>query len=315
MIYPGYMLNPGDMFQVEPERVLFATGAPKSGAERRRGRQIRKQAQAGEEATTSTTRQDESEPMALDDAASQQATPESSLDGATTDPSPDSDSPEAATETTPRETLRHLLTSAKSALAVEPGASAKRKRNLRDFVREVRKHISRGPSSQNTDVAAQLTELAEKFSVSLSQEPSSSADPSAPSSTPTDEAQVVTASASKAAQELQQQLDVALSPARVVPQNATPQTFASDALRTLKAALAEARDNPIDSTKPYATPWRPRDWMAPFAFIPRYLEVHHKICAAVYLRHPVARHGSAEVPTPFGNEMNGLTYNWYLRRR
>ncbi|KAJ4982482.1 30s ribosomal subunit, partial [Stagonosporopsis vannaccii] len=29
MPYPGYMLNPGDMFQVEPASVMFATGAPK----------------------------------------------------------------------------------------------------------------------------------------------------------------------------------------------------------------------------------------------------------------------------------------------
>lgn len=33
-------------------------------------------------------------------------------------------------------------------------------------------------------------------------------------------------------------------------------------------------NNPIDVTKPYATPWRPRDYLPPFAFIPRYLEVH-----------------------------------------
>ena len=29
MVYPGYALNPGDMFQVEPSSVMFATGAPK----------------------------------------------------------------------------------------------------------------------------------------------------------------------------------------------------------------------------------------------------------------------------------------------
>ena len=29
MQYPGYLLNPGDMFQVDPDRVLFATGARK----------------------------------------------------------------------------------------------------------------------------------------------------------------------------------------------------------------------------------------------------------------------------------------------
>ena len=32
MRYPGYLLNPGDMFQVEPDLVLFATGAPKEAA-------------------------------------------------------------------------------------------------------------------------------------------------------------------------------------------------------------------------------------------------------------------------------------------
>ena len=30
MVYPGYMLNPGDLFQVEPSSVMFATGAPKT---------------------------------------------------------------------------------------------------------------------------------------------------------------------------------------------------------------------------------------------------------------------------------------------
>ena len=38
-------------------------------------------------------------------------------------------------------------------------------------------------------------------------------------------------------------------------------------------ALSEDPNNVLDITKPYATPWRPRDYMAPFAFIPRYLEV------------------------------------------
>lgn len=30
MVYPGYLLNPGDMFTVEPDLVMFATGAPKA---------------------------------------------------------------------------------------------------------------------------------------------------------------------------------------------------------------------------------------------------------------------------------------------
>ena len=84
---------------------------------------------------------------------------------------------------------------------------------------------------------------------------------------------------------------------------------------TLKRALTQMRDNPIDSTKPYATPWRPRDYMGAFAFIPRYLEVNQNICAAVYLRHPVARPGFSEVPSPFSESINTAAFAWYLRRR
>jgi hypothetical protein len=83
----------------------------------------------------------------------------------------------------------------------------------------------------------------------------------------------------------------------------------------LEKAIARIRENPSDATKPYATPWRPRPYMSAFAFIPRYLEVNHKICSAVYLRHPVARPGLAEVPTPFPAETQQLAFNWYLRRR
>ena len=83
----------------------------------------------------------------------------------------------------------------------------------------------------------------------------------------------------------------------------------------LDAAIAHVRENPIDDSKPYRTPWQPRDYMPAFAFIPRYLEVNQKICSAVYLRHPVARPGLAEVPTPVSQETSQLAFNWYLRRR
>lgn len=74
-------------------------------------------------------------------------------------------------------------------------------------------------------------------------------------------------------------------------------------------------ENPQDDSKPYLTPWRPKDLMAPFAFIPRYLEVNHNICHAVYLRHPVAGPGYSEIPSPFSSETQSLAYNWFLRRR
>jgi hypothetical protein len=95
-----------------------------------------------------------------------------------------------------------------------------------------------------------------------------------------------------------------------------PESEMSDKQKeALKRAIARIRENPADTTKPYATPWRPRPYMSAFAFIPRYLEVNHNICSAVYLRHPVARPGLAEVPTPFPAETQQLAFNWYLRRR
>ncbi|CAF3509858.1 hypothetical protein SNK03_011273 [Fusarium graminearum] len=88
----------------------------------------------------------------------------------------------------------------------------------------------------------------------------------------------------------------------------------NEEIRKLVYILKNDAENPIDHSKPYVTPWRPRPFMSAFAFIPRYLEVNPYICAAVYLRHPVARKGMAEVPTPFSYLTNQLAHNWYLGR-
>ena len=50
MRYPGYLLNPGDLFQVNPERVMYATGAPKDNKQRRAGRLRRRMGAAKDEA-------------------------------------------------------------------------------------------------------------------------------------------------------------------------------------------------------------------------------------------------------------------------
>jgi hypothetical protein len=85
-------------------------------------------------------------------------------------------------------------------------------------------------------------------------------------------------------------------------------------LSSLRKILAQDQENPVDETKPYKTPWIPRPFMSPWAFVPRYLEVNHNICAAVYLRHPVARRGYAEVPTPFSFFTSQLAHTWYAER-
>ena len=257
MIHPGYKLNPGDMFQVEPERVLFATGAVKTGQERRQERRLMR-------------RQD----VAITSEASS-GSPKS-----TEDPEPTEADGEPSE--TPKATLKSLLSQAKTILA-DPSSShsAARKRELRTFQRQVRQTLSNKQALESSSLDSSLASLAE----GLNLDPSSSKD-----ARPSRERR---------------------------PRDAPPpmtKTLQTQDEKMLAAALQEARDNPIDPSKPYATPWRPRPYMSAFAFIPRYLEVHHTVCSAVYLRHPVARAGMGEVPTPFSNEINGLAFNWYLRR-
>lgn len=254
MIYPGYMLNPGDMFQVEPERVLFATGAPKDRKERRATRVILRRSKQNAE--------DESAEPA--------------------DPSPTATEKSSDEPQDPKEILSGLLNHAKSILSPDSKdtLSAKRKQDLRAFQRTIRKTLSRTTKSTTLtdDLDAQLMELTSKLKITI---PSRSEDQQTTSDQPAP----------------------------------PPATLSADDRRALRAALIEARENPIDPTKTYATPWRPREFMSAFAFIPRYLEVNHRICSAVFLRLPVARPGLAEVPTPFSLETNMLAFNWYLRRR
>ena len=261
MVYPGYQLNPGDMFQVDPERVLFATGAPKDRSERRAGRRLRARA-------ASNTSEEEAEPA-------EPQTP-------TSPPPPNSDDPSK----TPKDALKSLLAQAKALLS-DPSNTlpAKRKQDLRAFQRTVKRTLSRPDALATSTLDKQLEDITARIA------------PTPPASPTTDRSSEETPSLSTP--ELQ----------------AEASTLSPDQMKTLRAALQEARENPVDASKPYATPWRPREWMSAFAFIPRYLEVHQKICSAVYIRHPVARPGLAEVPTPYGLEVNSLAHNWYLRRR
>ena len=269
MIYPGYQLNPGDMFQVEPERVLFATGAEKSKDERLIGRKIKNRKQRESELKQSSE-MDDSSTVTFD---------------LTESPLP----------TDSRIELRSLLDQARDILSTDSTLAAKKKTGLRSFQNLIRRKLSHSKTSTilTDSLDTQFKELISRLDltpqVSIPQtpaEPGTAENPDSP--------------------------DDPASPPAPIP---TTRTLQREEQAALRAAMAEARENPIDDSKPYATPWRPREWMSAFAFVPRYLEVHHKICSAVYLRHPVARPGLAEVPTPYSGEVNGLAFNWYLRRR
>ncbi|KAM3077230.1 hypothetical protein ACMFMG_003306 [Clarireedia jacksonii] len=259
MPYPGYLLNPGDMFQVDPERVLFATGAQKSKSQIVQGRGIRRAIRA-RNINMAKRREAAKEAENKEEAAASSSTPSSS-----------SEDPKKAELERRRTKLHDLRAQAKALLADGKNPpSGRRKQELRTITRSIRNTFSQVAKMPLSEIDS----LIAGFSKRLVLNPTEESDKAAADReiTEVDEA-------------------------------------------AFKEAVRRARENPIDDSKPYATPWRPRPYMSAFAFIPRYLEVNQNICAAVYLRHPVARPGHAEVPSPFPQEIMQLAHNWYLRRR
>ena len=319
MRYPGYLLNPGDLFQVDPERVMYATGAPKDSKQRRAGR-LRKQMGSAKNEAEQTEERKEEESTGKESEQDENESPES------TDTGED-----------PRETLKLLLSQAKSIMSTSRDIiPAKRKQDIRAFQRAVRRVLSRSTSSTvlTDNLEAQFLEIKALLNKEALRKPSSPAQvastaSSDPESSPESSQSTATPTVSTTESETKSlsspdnasvsHLTNALQQAALNPDKPLDQSTISGLsdldLHILKQALYQLRDNPIDSTKPYATPWQPREYMSAFAFIPRYLEVNQNICAGVYLRHPVARPGLAEVPSPFGEAVGGAAFAWYLRRR
>nr|VWO99421.1 N/A [Ganoderma boninense] len=65
------------------------------------------------------------------------------------------------------------------------------------------------------------------------------------------------------------------------------------------------------------TPFNIPPYASPFLFIPAYLEPSFSTCSVIYLRHPTARPGYSEIPTPWDadGEVVRLTWEWYSKRR
>ena len=273
MRFPGYLLNPGDMFQVRPDRVMFAMGQRKAGAA---------PVEAEEEVDADTSEQ--AEQAFASDASTE---PAKSIN----------------LEQDPKSILKDLQAQAKSILSSpKENLGAKRKQDLRTFSQSVRKMLSRsGSGTILTDsLEAQFQEIQNQLKIQRQNRKESR------SSLPSE-------------QEGQFEAEKPLVPLTSEPAPASEDEAANYITDTeyneLFSALSTMSINPPDEDKTWATPWMPRDYMSAFAFVPRYLEVNQNICAAVYLRHPVARPGRAEVPTPFSEGIVETAFNWYLRRR
>jgi ribosomal protein S4 len=285
MRYPGYLLNPGDMFQVDPERVMFATGAGKNTSDESPTDEVPKSRSEDAEDAAPTS-QDQSEESKEEEAEEAEEAEEEEKD--------------------PRTILRDLLVQAKSIIEHPKGGklNVKMKQNLRAFQKQVKSQLSRRDST--TEISDDLEAQFEQLTNQLQRQPnySPSDQQQAPPPAPPDQEESTRTTTTTTTEQTSEPST----------QSTTPPLTPTE-LTLLRDALTRLQHNPPDASKPYATPWTPRPYMSAFAFIPAFLEVNQSICAAVYLRHPVARPGFAEVPTPFNEITGGNAFAWYLRRR
>ena len=70
-----------------------------------------------------------------------------------------------------------------------------------------------------------------------------------------------------------------------------------------------------DPAKSWFTPWSMRQFVPTFAVLPHHIEICFESCHAVYLRDPVARPGHSEIISPFSLDIHERAYLWYIARR
>ncbi|KAI6044549.1 hypothetical protein EDC04DRAFT_3105841 [Pisolithus marmoratus] len=72
-----------------------------------------------------------------------------------------------------------------------------------------------------------------------------------------------------------------------------------------------------ESSTEKLTPFNLPPYASPFIFLPAYAEVSFHTCSAVYVRHPTARPGYSEIPTPYDadGEIVRLAWEWYSKHR
>jgi hypothetical protein len=72
-----------------------------------------------------------------------------------------------------------------------------------------------------------------------------------------------------------------------------------------------------NAPKPPFTPFYLPQYASPWLFIPAYIEPNFLTCSAIYVRHPTARPGYSEIPTPYDadGEVVRFAWEWYVKRR
>lgn len=91
-----------------------------------------------------------------------------------------------------------------------------------------------------------------------------------------------------------------------------------DAIRFFKPQVGNPDDvNINEEAKDGLTPFALPRYASPWLFIPAYIEPSFLTCSAIYVRHPTARPGYSEIPTPYDADGALMRYawEWYVQRR
>ena len=103
--------------------------------------------------------------------------------------------------------------------------------------------------------------------------------------------------------------DTAKTEAEQTTESPLESTTASQS-KTVPKSNAKSNGEPLTPfyLPPYASPW---------LFIPAYIEPSFATCSVVYVRHPTARPGYSEIPTPYDADGTLIRYawEWYMQRR
>ncbi|KAF4988057.1 hypothetical protein FDECE_15198 [Fusarium decemcellulare] len=312
MVHPSYALNPGDMFQVEVEKVLYGTGEQKKPDET-----VKQSRDAVKNKEEKTKKWGLNKRSRILEHLAKQGEAAKPTDAKLADEGLDEERAEMQVQL---RRVKNLRSTAREILKGDTrNLSARQKKELRLFRDTAQRFLSL-PEDSKLSSRDLLNEIQSQIERLAPVEGFRKADPT-PSAEETEE--------QKKQREAREEKELAFK-TKVLEEGLdgfkdekerarasrilAREDLTKEEIRRLAVIMKNDAENPIDESKPYATPWRPRPYMSAFAFIPRYLEVNPNICAAVYLRHPVARKGMAEVPTPFSYLTNQLAHNWYLGR-
>ncbi|KZT06646.1 alpha-L RNA-binding motif-containing protein [Laetiporus sulphureus 93-53] len=92
---------------------------------------------------------------------------------------------------------------------------------------------------------------------------------------------------------------------------------ASDVRDASESRAKEEPKSPKPKRKSDLTPFHLPPYASPSIFIPAYIEPSFATCSAIYVRHPTARPGYSEIPTPYDadGELVRAAWEWYSHVR